>query len=206
VIWYKQMNSESHDTDNRNHTSLQPSTVTSSSNSMATGPGHQRSSLTGTADPHSTDTAKHVTQNTEGKQIIETLLYKPNISAKLWKAIAFGSYVNLQEFLYKNLLASMKENDDEPVLQSTKGEQELNNYRDHVNELCLKQNFYAIMSYDEDRKVTLVTNQDTTLSDYNTEVKGRNFDATTIKRQRHNTYQLIRFDTEWFDDREICIN
>ncbi|CAG8511737.1 6901_t:CDS:2 [Cetraspora pellucida] len=38
-----QMNSELHDTDNRNHTSLQPSTVIPPSNSMAAGPGRQRS-------------------------------------------------------------------------------------------------------------------------------------------------------------------
>ncbi|CAG8608848.1 15906_t:CDS:2 [Cetraspora pellucida] len=67
-------------------------------------------------------------------------------------------------------------------------EQKLNNYRDHINELCLKQNFYTVMSYNKDYRITLVTNQDTTLSDYNTEVEGRNFDITTIKRQRYNTY------------------
>ncbi|CAG8722058.1 24795_t:CDS:2 [Gigaspora rosea] len=37
-------------------------------------------------------------------------------------------------------------------------EHELNSYRDHINELYLKQSFHAITSYDEDHRITLVTN------------------------------------------------
>ncbi|RIB18852.1 hypothetical protein C2G38_2036547 [Gigaspora rosea] len=135
------------------------------------------------------------------QKIIETLPFKPNISLKLWKAVAFGSHVNLQDFTYKNLLSSIKEAEDEHILQSAKGgtisikrrsyhtifadisewllafkaymnavliiyenrEHELNAYRDHISKLCLRQNFHAVMSYDEDRRVTLITNWDSTL-------------------------------------------
>ncbi|CAG8718013.1 14255_t:CDS:1 [Cetraspora pellucida] len=62
-----------------------------------------------------------VTNWQEGKQIIESLPHKPNISTKLWKVIAFGSYINLQEFSYKNLLITIKETEKEPVLQSAEG-------------------------------------------------------------------------------------
>ncbi|CAG8718002.1 14254_t:CDS:1 [Cetraspora pellucida] len=85
-------------------------------------------------------------------------------------------------------------------------EQELNSYRDHINKLCLQQSFHAVMAYDEDCRVSAVTNRDLTLFDRDTEVEGRNFDATTVKRQRINTYPPTRLDTEWPDGREICIN
>ncbi|RIB05488.1 hypothetical protein C2G38_2253785 [Gigaspora rosea] len=178
-----------------------------------------------------------VTNWQEGKQIIESLPFKPNISTKLWKSIAFGSYVNLQEFSYKNLLITMKEAEDDPVLQSTEGgsisikkrprhtafsdisewllafksymdavlviyenrEQELNGYRDHINELCLRQSFHAVMAYDKNCRVTAVTNHNSTLLDRDTEVEGRNFDVTTVKRQRLNTHRSSKLDTEWPD-------
>ncbi|RIB18964.1 hypothetical protein C2G38_2036468 [Gigaspora rosea] len=50
-----------------------------------------------------------VTNWAEGQKLIETLPYKLNISAKLWKTIAFGSYMNLQDFTYKSLLSSIRD-------------------------------------------------------------------------------------------------
>ncbi|CAG8741951.1 20067_t:CDS:2, partial [Cetraspora pellucida] len=163
---------------------------------------------------------------------------------KLWKAIAFGLYTNLQEFSYTNLLDNIKEAEDEPTLQSTEGgtisikrqlqhtvfnnisewllafkaymdtvlviyenrEQELNTYQDNINELCLKQSFHAVMSYDEDQRVTLVTNRDSTLLDCDLEAEGRNFDLTTVKKHRNSIRRATRPDIEWPDGREICIN
>ncbi|RIB19563.1 hypothetical protein C2G38_2306651 [Gigaspora rosea] len=119
-----------------------------------------------------------VTNWTEGQKLIKTLPYKPNISSKLWKAIAFRS----------------------------NREHEFNSYWNHINELCLKQNFHAVMSYDEDRRITLVTNRDSTLFDCDMEVEVRNFDISTVKRIKHDTYRATRFDVKWQDGREICIN
>ncbi|CAG8714272.1 4468_t:CDS:2, partial [Ambispora leptoticha] len=61
--------------------------------------------------------------------------------------LAFKAYIDAVLIIYENR------------------EQELNTYRDHISELCLKQSFYTVMSYDEDRRVTLVTNRDSTLLD-----------------------------------------
>ncbi|RIB28252.1 hypothetical protein C2G38_2028672 [Gigaspora rosea] len=62
-----------------------------------------------------------VTNWSEGQKMIESLPYKPSISIKLWKAVAFGSYVNLQDFTHKNMLSNIKEMDDEPILQTEGG-------------------------------------------------------------------------------------
>ncbi|CAG8529143.1 2180_t:CDS:2 [Cetraspora pellucida] len=65
-------------------------------------------------------------------------------------------------------------------------EQELNTYRDHINELCLKQSFHAAMFYDEDRRVTLVTNRDSNFLDCDLEAESRNFNLTTVKKHRNS--------------------
>ncbi|RIB19853.1 hypothetical protein C2G38_2180739 [Gigaspora rosea] len=86
-------------------------------------------------------------------------------------------------------------------------EQELNVYRDHNNTLCIKQEFSAVAAYDEDRRLHLTTNRDSTLFERNIEAEGENFDVTTTKKQRtianpRNT----KGDITWQDGRQICIN
>ncbi|CAG8807117.1 10916_t:CDS:2, partial [Gigaspora margarita] len=94
-----------------------------------------------------------------------------------------------------------------PVLKSGSRKYPSIDYtQDHINELCLQQSFHAVMAYDEDRRVTAVTNRNSTLLDRDTEVEGRNFDATTVKKQRLNAYRTTRLDTEWPDGRQLCIN
>ncbi|RIB26010.1 hypothetical protein C2G38_2271634 [Gigaspora rosea] len=63
-------------------------------------------------------------------------------------------------------------------------EQELNTYRDHINTLCIKQEFSAVLAYDKDRRLNLTTNCDTTLLDQSIEAEGNNFDVMTTKRSR----------------------
>ncbi|RIB21431.1 hypothetical protein C2G38_2176616 [Gigaspora rosea] len=114
----------------------------------------------------------------------------------------------------------MKYNDEDHSLQTSKGgviairkssqpqkEQELNAYRDHINTLCIKQEFSAVAAYDEDRRLHLTTNRDSTLFERNIEVEEENFDVTTTKKQRtianpRNT----KGDITWQDGRQICIN
>ncbi|RIB26426.1 hypothetical protein C2G38_2138292 [Gigaspora rosea] len=57
----------------------------------------------------------------EGQKIIEMLPNKPNLLSRLWKAIAIGFYVDLNEFGYRNLKANLKNNDDEQTLHTTEG-------------------------------------------------------------------------------------
>ncbi|CAG8783773.1 41768_t:CDS:1 [Gigaspora margarita] len=78
-----------------------------------------------------------------------------------------------------------------------KQEQELNGYRDHVNELCLQQSFHGVIAYDEDYRVTALTNRNLTLFNRDTKVEGQNFDATTVNKQRLNTYWSMKLDTKW---------
>ncbi|CAG8539498.1 14107_t:CDS:10 [Dentiscutata heterogama] len=157
----------------------------------------------------------------QGQKRIEMLPKKPSLPNKLWKTIAFSQYINLQEFIYKNLINNIKQANEETVLQAAEGgviaikkqkqsttfdnisewllafkaymdavliiyencEQELNTYRDHINELCTKYKFSA-----------------------DVESEGKNFDAAATKRTRedwrHNTWAT----TTWPDGREICIN
>ncbi|CAG8500198.1 12768_t:CDS:2 [Dentiscutata heterogama] len=106
-----------------------------------------------------------------------------------WKLLAFSSFINLQDFVYKNIVDYVKYEGEEAVLQTSESgsisikkcthntafrdisewlmvfkaymeavlilyenrEQELNTYRDHINELCMKYEFTAVMRYDEDR-------------------------------------------------------
>ncbi|RIB25153.1 hypothetical protein C2G38_2278093 [Gigaspora rosea] len=85
-------------------------------------------------------------------------------------------------------------------------EQELNIYRDHINELCVRYKFTVVMRYDEKQRVALVMDRDSTLMDRNIEAEGKSFDATTARKPkemwRHPTYANV----QWFDRKEICIN
>ncbi|RIB27373.1 hypothetical protein C2G38_2160657 [Gigaspora rosea] len=86
-------------------------------------------------------------------------------------------------------------------------EQELNMYRDHINTLCIKQEFSAIAAYDEDRCLHLTTNRDSTLFEWNIEAEDENFDVTTTKKQRTITNpRTAKGDITWQDGRQICIN
>ncbi|CAG8621131.1 13909_t:CDS:2, partial [Cetraspora pellucida] len=156
----------------------------------------------------------------EGQKMIKMIPQKPTLTHKLWKALAFGSFVNLHEFIHKNLIDSMKEMNDNTTLETSEGgmisikkrkhnttfgnisewllafkaymdavlmlyknrEQELNTYRDHINELCIKYEFAAVMEYDEDRRVALVMDRDSTLQDRNIEAEGKNFDMTMTRK------------------------
>ncbi|RIB18008.1 hypothetical protein C2G38_2037259 [Gigaspora rosea] len=86
-------------------------------------------------------------------------------------------------------------------------EQELNAYRDHINTLCIKQEFSAVAAYDEDQRLHLTTNRDSTLFERNIEAEGENFDVTTTKKQHTiaNPRNAKR-DITWQDRRQICIN
>lgn len=130
--------------------------------------------------------------------MIEMLPQKPSLTNKVWKSLAFGSFINLQEFSHKNIIDNVRHMGEETVLQASDGgaisikkrsrgsgfqnisewllafkaymdavlilyenqEQELNAYRDHINELCVKHDFSAILGYDEDRRIALVMNRD----------------------------------------------
>ncbi|CAG8526072.1 21760_t:CDS:2 [Dentiscutata erythropus] len=101
-----------------------------------------------------------------------------------------------------------KEVEDEPTLQSTEDavlviyenrKHKLNAYVDHISKLCLRHSFHAVMSYDENHRVILVTNRDSTLLDREIEVKGRNFDVTMAKKHKYNMRRTTRLDTEWHD-------
>ncbi|CAG8458972.1 22447_t:CDS:2 [Cetraspora pellucida] len=86
-------------------------------------------------------------------------------------------------------------------------EQELNTYRDHINSLCIKQEFDAVLTYDEDRRLHLTINRDTTLLDRDLEASGENFDSTTTKRYRStNSQQTFKSDISWNNGKQICIN
>ncbi|RIB21639.1 hypothetical protein C2G38_2034210 [Gigaspora rosea] len=86
-------------------------------------------------------------------------------------------------------------------------EQELNAYQDHINTLCIKQEFSAIATYNEDRHLHLTTNHDSTLFEQNIEVEGENFDVTTTKKQRTIANpRNAKEDITWQDRRQICIN
>ncbi|RIB03676.1 hypothetical protein C2G38_2049074 [Gigaspora rosea] len=181
---------------------------------------------------------------TEGNKVIEMLTGKLNLTTSLWKSIAVGAYVELQEFAYKNMKASAKFHYEELPLQTSEGgyqtirkrptynkfsdisewilafrsyseavliiyedrEQELNFYCDHINNLCIKYDFTAVMAYDEDHRLALVMDRNTTLFDRNIEAEGENFDASTIRRTKFNRSRALRNDATWHDGREICIN
>ncbi|RIB23858.1 hypothetical protein C2G38_2032377 [Gigaspora rosea] len=85
-------------------------------------------------------------------------------------------------------------------------EQELNTYKDHINELCMKYEFAAVMRYDEERRVALVMDRDSTLIDRNIEAEGKSFDATTARKSKDGWRRPMYTNTQWFDRKEICIN
>ncbi|CAG8768409.1 2070_t:CDS:2, partial [Ambispora leptoticha] len=142
----------------------------------------------------------------EGQKRIEVLPKKPNLPSKLWKAIAFGSFVDLQEFTQKNLISNVKQMNEDTwkysisfgsisewllafksymdavLILYENREQEINTYRDHIYELCTKYKFSAVMGYDEDRRIALVINRDSTLFEKDIEAEGKNFDIAAIKR------------------------
>lgn len=91
------------------------------------------------------------------------------------------------------------------VLYSNR-EQELNYYRDHISTMCTKYEFSAVMSYDEDRRLEITMNHDSTLFDRSIIAEGENFDITTTKKQRFNKLRPGRAEITWQDGREICIN
>ncbi|RIB03804.1 hypothetical protein C2G38_2048976 [Gigaspora rosea] len=62
------------------------------------------------------------------------------------------------------------------------------------------------MAYDEDCRLVLAMDQDTTLFDKNIEAEGENFDTSTIRRTKFNRSHALRNDATWHDGREICIN
>ncbi|RIB15551.1 hypothetical protein C2G38_2092905 [Gigaspora rosea] len=181
---------------------------------------------------------------TEGQKLIEMLPCKPSLTNRVWKALVFGSFINLQEFAYKNMVDNVKYMEEDTVLQTADNgvisvkkcprnntfqnisewllafksymdavlilyencEQELNTYRDHINELCIKYEFLAVLGYDENRRIALVMNRDSTLLERNIEVEGKNFDATTAKRPKYEWRRANWADISWYDGKEICIN
>ncbi|CAG8741929.1 17921_t:CDS:2, partial [Cetraspora pellucida] len=90
-----------------------------------------------------------------------------------------------QNFAFKNIsewLLAFKAYMDEVLIIYDNWEQELNSYKDHINELCIRYKFSAIMGYNEDCRVVLVMNQNTTLTDRDIEAEGKNLNTTAVKR------------------------
>ncbi|CAG8684688.1 7051_t:CDS:2, partial [Cetraspora pellucida] len=56
----------------------------------------------------------------DGQKIIELLPIKPSLPNKTWKLLAFGSFINFQDFAYKNIVNSMKYESKDTVLQTSK--------------------------------------------------------------------------------------
>ncbi|CAG8822120.1 13210_t:CDS:2, partial [Gigaspora rosea] len=53
----------------------------------------------------------------EVQKIIELSLLKPSLSNKTWKSIAFSSFINLQNFVYKNIVDNIKYKSEDTVWQ-----------------------------------------------------------------------------------------
>ncbi|RIB27620.1 hypothetical protein C2G38_2029197 [Gigaspora rosea] len=85
-------------------------------------------------------------------------------------------------------------------------EQELNMYRDHINELCMRYEFTAVLRYDEEQRVALVMDRDSTLMDRNIEAEGKSFDVTTARKSKDVWCRPTYTNVQWFDSKEICIN
>ncbi|RIB06409.1 hypothetical protein C2G38_2046808 [Gigaspora rosea] len=49
-----------------------------------------------------------ITNWAEGQKLIKMLPQKPNLTNRIWKALALGSFVNLHEFAYKNMVDNVK--------------------------------------------------------------------------------------------------
>ncbi|RIB30469.1 hypothetical protein C2G38_2152619 [Gigaspora rosea] len=147
----------------------------------------------------------------EGQKMLETLPQKPSLSNKLWKMVAFSTFVNLQEFMQKSLMDSAKDMNDDTALEMSEGgaiyikkrkrtmgfenisewllvfkaymntvliiyenrKQELNSCKDHINELCIRYEFIAVIKYDKERSVSLVMDRDSTLIDRSIEAEGK---------------------------------
>ncbi|CAG8764771.1 19039_t:CDS:2, partial [Gigaspora rosea] len=88
---------------------------------------------------------------------------KANLSNKLYKTVAFGTFVNLQEFMQKSLMNSainIKNNIalemfDSSAIYIRKQKYIMgfeNILEDHINELCMKYEFIAVMKYDENKQ------------------------------------------------------
>ncbi|CAG8594064.1 17551_t:CDS:2 [Gigaspora margarita] len=55
------------------------------------------------------------------QKTIEILACKPNLISQVWKSIAFGAYIDLQEFSYKNIKANVKYLSEDTPLQVSNG-------------------------------------------------------------------------------------
>ncbi|RIB16279.1 hypothetical protein C2G38_2143173 [Gigaspora rosea] len=54
----------------------------------------------------------------EGQKLIEMLPYKPSLTNRVWKVLALGTFINLQEFAYKNMVDNVKYMEEDMVLQT----------------------------------------------------------------------------------------
>ncbi|RIB18715.1 hypothetical protein C2G38_2036657 [Gigaspora rosea] len=55
----------------------------------------------------------------EGRKIIKLLPLKPRLSTKTWKSIAFSSFINLQDFVYKNIVDNVKYESEDTIWQTS---------------------------------------------------------------------------------------
>ncbi|RIB17453.1 hypothetical protein C2G38_2313763 [Gigaspora rosea] len=124
------------------------------------------------------------------QKIIEMLPNKLNLPSTLWKAIAFEWLLAFKSYM------------DAVLIIYPAREQELNTYRDNINMFCVKHDFSAVAVYDEDKRLHLTINQDTTLTDRDIEAEGENFDMSTIKRHRPNIQRNQKHDITWYDRRQ----
>ncbi|CAG8833861.1 20945_t:CDS:1, partial [Cetraspora pellucida] len=85
-------------------------------------------------------------------------------------------------------------------------EHELNFYHDHISTLCTKYEFTAVMVYEEDQRLALTMDRESTLFDRNIEAEGENFDITTTKKFKISKPRIHKTELIWHDGREICIN
>ncbi|RIB03199.1 hypothetical protein C2G38_2049453 [Gigaspora rosea] len=128
------------------------------------------------------------------------------------RIVKWRSYINKETYTEQYIpehirwLLAFKAYMDAVLVLYENREQELNAYRDHINELCIKHDFLAVLGYDEDQRIALIMNRDITLLDRNIEAEGKNFDAFTAKRPRNEGWRPGWADTTWYNGKEICLN
>ncbi|RIB21382.1 hypothetical protein C2G38_2176813 [Gigaspora rosea] len=59
---------------------------------------------------------------TEGQKMIKMIPQKPSLCNKLWKTVALGAFVNLHEFMQKNLIGNAKEMNEDTALEMADGD------------------------------------------------------------------------------------
>ncbi|RIB18178.1 hypothetical protein C2G38_2185323 [Gigaspora rosea] len=136
---------------------------------------------------------------------------------KLWKAIALGLFVDLQEFLPKNLINNIKFMNEDTVLQTLEEgtlairKQKQSNTFESISEwlLAFKAYMDAVLIVYENREPELNTYRDhinELCKNRDIENEGRNFDMAAVKRSREEGRYNNWTSTAWYNGKEICLN